>query len=282
MRRLSGDPINASDISEYCKCESDFAFELQTLALLNKIGVNCEHGGVYEDPVTQKARQFDIRGLLRVNQINRVRIAVECKNVRPNFPLVVFTVPRSDEESYHEFISSCERPRGELFIPNIYASNAKCIRQEMDASIYRSTEPVGKSCCQVGRDQNGAFRSSDSEAYDKWWQAIQSAHDLVDIAGNDWELSRQKMSNTLILPVLVVPNGRLWAVHYRNDGTVVGAPAPENRASLYVDKFVPSSNRLSGVGASISHIEVVTCDGLKDLLGKFSGKPEGVDPFAGY
>jgi hypothetical protein len=73
---------------------------------IDESDIKCEHGGVYEDPVTEKARQFDIRGLLELGQINRVRLAVECKNIRENFPLVVLTVPRSVDESYHEFISS--------------------------------------------------------------------------------------------------------------------------------------------------------------------------------
>ena len=282
MSKLREDPIDVEDIREYCESESDFSFELETLALLNRLGVSCEHGGVYEDPVTQKARQFDIRGLLQIGQINRVRLAIECKNIRPNFPLVVFTVPRRDEESYHEFISTHE-PRGDkLYVPGIPARNGESIRQKTSASIYVISEPVGKSCSQIGRCLNGVLRGSDSDAYDKWWQAIQSAHDLVDVAEDDWELSRQRMSNTLILPILVVPNNRLWAVHHKSDGTIEQAPTHEDRVSLYVDKFISSSNRLSGIGTWISHIEIVTHEGLADLISSFTEATPRLCPFAGH
>jgi hypothetical protein len=284
MPRLSTEPINASDIRDFCESESDFSFELQTLALLNELGVSCEHGGVYEDPITQKARQYDIRGLLQVNQINRVRLAIECKNIRPNFPLVVFTVPRSKEESYHEFISTSEPQKDKLCLPSAHFSrNGVSIRQKMSASMYPSFEPVGKSCSQVGRDQQSTtLKGSDSDAYDKWWQAIQSAHDLVDMAENDWKLGRQRISNTLILPTLVVPNGRLWVVHHKSDGSIEGVPVLTDRASLYVDKFVPSSNKFSGIGTWISHIEIVTHAGLTELVSSFGGASQRISPFVGY
>lgn len=282
MSKLREDPIDVQDIREYCESESDFSFELETLALLNRLGVSCEHGGVYEDPVTQKARQFDIRGLLQLDQINRLRLAIECKNLRQNFPLVAFTVPRRSEESYHEFISTCEPRSDNLYVPGIPTRNGESIRQKTRASIYGISEPVGKSCCQVGRCLNGALRGSDSDAYDKWWQAIQSAHDLVDVAEDDWELSRQRMSNTLILPILVVPDNRLWAVHHKADGEIEQEPTRENRVSLYVDKFIPSSNRLSGIGTWISHIEIVTHEGLVDLISSFTGATPRLCPFAGH
>ncbi|CAK6687184.1 hypothetical protein [Synechococcus sp. CBW1107] len=273
MAKLIGDSINASDISQYCESESDFAFELQTLALLNELGASCEHGGMYEDPVTQKARQFDIRGLFEISPTRRVRLAVECKNVRPNYPLVVLTVPRRDEESYHEFIHTWA-PRDTLSIPGLPERNGETIRLNGPGSAYPCSEPVGKSCCQVGRDTTGAFRQSDSEAYDKWSQAIQSAHELVDIAQEDWKLSHEKDAGTLVLAVLVVPDQRLWTVHYDNDGATIGEPSLEERASLYVNKFVPSSNRHPFIGLWLSHIEVVTHIGLRELVDNLkSGHP---------
>lgn len=193
MGKWSNQSIDESDISEYCFGESDFAFELQTIALLRSLGVRCGHGGVYEDPVTEKARQFDIRGLLELGQVNRVRLAVECKNIRSNFPLAVLTVPGSSDESYCEFISSHAPIQQEFNVPGIGVrkmvgvgeDKGDRIRQRAAASIYPVSEPVGKSCCQVGRDSNGGIRASDAEAYDKWWQAIQSSHDLVASAEDD-------------------------------------------------------------------------------------------------
>jgi hypothetical protein len=290
MAKWRNESIGQSDIAEFCFSESDFAFELQTMALLRSLGVKCEHGGVYEDPVTEKARQFDIRGLLELGQINRVRLAVECKNIRSNFPFAVLTVPRSSDESYHEFISSHAPIQQEFNMPGIGAhkiegvgeDKGKRIRQRAAASIYPVSEPVGKSCCQVGRDNNGGIRASDAEAYDKWWQAIQSSHDLVASAEDDWQLSRQRMSNTLVLPVIAVPDERLWIAKYNQDGAMTGSPTRANRASLYVNKFIPSSDRFSGIGLWISHIEVLTHAGLKGLVESLVDPSGGINPFSGY
>lgn len=290
MAKWRNESIRESDISEFCANESDFAFELQTMALLQSLGVKCEHGGVYEDPVTEKARQFDIRGLLELNQINRVRLAVECKNIRENFPLVVLTVPRSVNESYHEFISSHAPIQQEFSLPGIGVrrmagigeDKGERVRQKAAASIYPVSEPVGKSCCQVGRDSNGGIRGSDAEAYDKWWQAIQSSHDLVASAEDDWKLSRQRVSNTLVLPVISIPDDRLWIVKYSQDGTMSGSPAKADRASLYVNKFIPSSDRLSGVGVWVSHIEVLTQTGLKELVNSLTDRSNKINPFLGH
>jgi hypothetical protein len=109
------------------------------------------------------ARQFDIRGLLELGQINRVRLAVECKNIRENFPLVVLTVQRSVNESYHEFISSHAPIQQEFSVPGVEVrkkagigeDKGERVRQRAPASIYPISAPIGKSCCQVGRDSNG-------------------------------------------------------------------------------------------------------------------------------
>jgi hypothetical protein len=61
VARLKSDPIGVAELTKYLETESDFDFELRVLHSLQDIGVNCEHGGHYEDPVTKKSREFDIR-----------------------------------------------------------------------------------------------------------------------------------------------------------------------------------------------------------------------------
>jgi hypothetical protein len=156
------------------------------------------------------------------------------------------------------------------------------VRQRAPASIYPISAPIGKSCCQVGRDSNGGIRDSDAEAYDKWWQAIQSSHDLVASAEDDWKLSRQGVSNTLVLPVISIPDDRLWIVKYSQDGAMNGSPTKADRASLYVNKFIPSSNRLSGIGMWVSHIEVLTQTGLKELVNSLTDRSNKINPFLGH
>ena len=93
MPRLRTDAITSTDLTEYLENESDFSFELEILNMLRSMNVDCEHGGNYTDPVTGKTREFDIRASKTINHY-RVRMAIECKNIKENFPVLVSCVPR--------------------------------------------------------------------------------------------------------------------------------------------------------------------------------------------
>lgn len=101
MAKLQEIQIGAADMLEYLSGYSDFSFELQTLRLARGRGLDCEHGGLYEDPITKKMREFDIRAIAREG-VYSVRLAIECKNIRENFPLLVSCVPRHGSESFHD------------------------------------------------------------------------------------------------------------------------------------------------------------------------------------
>ena len=95
MAKLKNEPIVKSDMLEYLTSYSDFSFELTVLKMLRELELECEHGGHYEDPVTNKSREFDIRAIKTIEQY-RVRLAIECKNIRENFPILISCVPRHD------------------------------------------------------------------------------------------------------------------------------------------------------------------------------------------
>jgi hypothetical protein len=71
MSKLLTDPISQSDIEEYLKDYSDFSFELNVLNELQNLGLMCQHGGTYNDPLTGKKvvnsifEQFINTGLLK-------------------------------------------------------------------------------------------------------------------------------------------------------------------------------------------------------------------------
>ena len=98
-------PIGQAEISNFAEPRSYFGFELRILRLLKERGVDCEHGGTYRDPVTKKTRQFDIRGSLQEGEFELL-MAVECKNIGEDFPVVGFCTPSVAEESFHEFLLS--------------------------------------------------------------------------------------------------------------------------------------------------------------------------------
>src|ERR1700691_3590339 len=109
-KQLRNDPIGVTDLIEFLDGSSDFGFELRCVEALSKLGFRCEHGGSYVDPVTKKARQFDIRARNDDEADVRIRCAVECKNLAKNFPLLIMCVPRAQGESFHELVFSY-RPR---------------------------------------------------------------------------------------------------------------------------------------------------------------------------
>jgi len=214
MKILSPNSITQSDIIEYLNGYSDFSFEIKVLKKLAALGYECEHGGTYEDPVTAKSREFDIRALIQ-KEFFRIHLSVECKNFRDNFPLVVHCLQRKENESYNELILTFE-PRNEtqqvgpisLPVPSsIEFSKSIKVRQ---MTLYPKGEFVAKSTDQIGRNQHDSkIVSNDSNVFDKISQAINSSIDLIAEAHYlDTDISPAYM--TLVCPVLVVPDATLW------------------------------------------------------------------------
>lgn len=222
-KRHANNPIGVPDLSEYLKHEDDFAFELDILRRCTQGPFNVEHGGAYRDPVTGKDRQFDIR-LRFAKQRSIVRLAVECKNLKMHYPLLVSRVPRRPEESFHDVIFSSR------------TFSRRVSRAVGSGIAFPEKKLVGKSTAQVGRNKSGDLVSDDAEVYEKWSQAIGSAFDLVSQAGHDWAVVHQNSAATVVFPVLVVPNKTLWTVDYAEDGEQIMAPRLIDHCELYLGK----------------------------------------------
>jgi len=86
--------ITADHISQYLASSSDFVLELEVIDFARRNGFDVKHSGSYEDPITKKVRQFDIRP-----EIGYTRgplafaFAIECKAIQ-SYPLVVLRTPR--------------------------------------------------------------------------------------------------------------------------------------------------------------------------------------------
>jgi len=100
MAKLKSTSITAKDLEEFASTNSDFDFEMRVLSLLQNAGLQCRHAGTYRDPVTDKIRQFDIRAFLHGGQYT-LAMAVECKNLRDQNPLLLSAVPRTHDEAFH-------------------------------------------------------------------------------------------------------------------------------------------------------------------------------------
>ncbi len=274
MAKLKHDPIQKQDLVEYLDSSSDFSFELTVLKMLRENNVQCEHGGLYEDPITGKSREFDIRAIKTFSNY-RIRLAIECKNIRENFPILVSCMPRHEVESYHQVAIVREPQSGDIDF--MFQSRAKTLSIRNEHSIYKINDPVGKSTSQVGIALDGTISANDGELYDKWSQSLSSSADLVSRMYMDGdEKDEEDNYLSLVIPIVVVPNGRLWSVSYDYDGKMVNEPSLSDRCSCFIDKDYKMGSKLAGTQILISHIEIMTIDGLHSFVESYMKTKEGI------
>jgi len=95
-------PITALDIRAIVEKEDDFGHELRVGRILRGYGDGkLLHGGTYTDPITKKPRQYDFRLYYSANE-RAISLAVECKNVKSEAPVVISGRQRRREESVHD------------------------------------------------------------------------------------------------------------------------------------------------------------------------------------
>lgn len=269
MAKLKTEAIAQADLLEYQAGYSDFSFELSVLKMLREHDVSCDHGGHYVDPVTNKSREFDIRATKTVDKY-RVRMTVECKNIRENFPILVSCMPRHEDESYHQVALVSQRKHDSNISNSVllHSSRATVLDIRGAHSLYRSGEPVGKSTVQVGRAVDGSITANDSELYEKWGQCLSSLHGMAkEIYWDGGDGDSQDLYLSTAFPFVVVPNGRLWVASYDLDGRCVSNPAPVDRCSCFIGKDYKMGTELASARLWVSHLEIVTIDGLRSFVG---------------
>lgn len=255
MAKRKTNAITETDLGEFVANNSDFGFEMQVLKQLRGLDFKCSHSGTYQDPVSDKIRQFDIRALKQKGNC-ALELGVECKNLRPNHPLLLSAVPRTTVESFHQLIC-CEG------VP-IQIVNVKTVLAP--GSVYKAREMVGKKTDQIGRDTSGNLLRDDSATFEKLNQAVNSCNDLVRkwVVGPPHE---PRPFFTAIVPVLVVPPQLLWQVDYGEDGNVLVLPRRVKRSSLFIDHTWSVDRGPSDTKEyRLSHLEVATLDELPEII----------------
>jgi hypothetical protein len=247
----SNKAIDETDLNEFVDNDSDFAFEMRVLNEFARLGFCGQHSGTYRDPVTGKARQFDLR--VRKNSGNfMLSIAAECKNLQPSFPLLVSAVPRTDDEAYHDVIRFREAETYRFSrVETISANNSR----------YSPLQMVGKKIDQVKRvEQKQTLVSDDSATFDKCSQAVNSCRDLVQ------EVSAFPRTPNLrvVIPALVVPTGTLFQVDYSRNGDKIVAPRKVPHSTLFLGQVWEAQAFDMPLKYRLSHLEIVT---FAELLG---------------
>ena len=111
--------------------------------------------------------------------------------------------------------------------------------------------------------------TKDSEIYERWSQAISSAHELLTLAFNgetDTRTTGQKVF-TAVLPAVVVPNGSLWTATYNADGKLMEDPKQADEAQYFVGQSSKSNPKFI-----FSHIHFLTMNGLSAFLGRMNSE----------
>jgi len=117
----------------------------------------------------------------------------------------------------------------------------------------------------------GVCCSANKEIYEKWSQGLSSAHDLI--TASYWEGASEGPGNiayVAVLPIVVVPDGRLWAVQYNADGLQTGEPVTMERCSYFVNTAYRMSSQ--GPTLNLSHVEFVTLTGLEAFVSTMLGQ----------
>lgn len=276
MAKLKPDAIGTPDLLEYLNSYSDFSFELTVLKMLRESGLECEHGGLYEDPVTGKSREFDIRAIKTIGKC-RVRLAIECKNIRENFPILISCIPRHPQESYHQVaLVSTPKSDSRLFAVNLHQSRAQTLSIRGDHSIYKPQQPVGKSIAQVGRALDGNVSANDAELYEKWGQSLSSATDLVQRTYWDGDDDDEASYLSMVIPFVIVPDDCLWSVSYDNNGNRVSDPSLTHRCSCFINKDYEMGDKLAGTTMWLTHVEIVTESGMASFISSYLNTKEGI------
>lgn len=245
--------IAAEDLRRYVETQDDFAFEREVYHKAQGLGLAAEHAGLYEDPVTGKPRQFDIRAT-KLFRENSISLSIECKSLATTYPLLVSCVPRSRTESFHEVLYDVSAK-----------GNSQLQVTRSEGALYREGEPVGKSMRQIKHDSRGDLTSGD-EVFDKWMQALASAAELVTHAAH--RLSepggQRAPRGAAIIPVLVVSDDALWVADYSSNGRLKQDPFRVDDVTFYLGR----SYEVAGAHLTftVSHLHIFTRSRVHTLL----------------
>ena len=268
--------ISAEDLKRYLETQDDFALELEVYRHALGLGFKASHAGLYDDPMTNKRRQYDVRASYELpNLVHSLYLTMECKALDPTYPLLVQRVPRPGNESFHQIMLSrgsttrFGSPREPLNWNGVGLFSISGTR------MYDSRQPVGKSMKRIKLADNGSLSATDSEIYEKYTQALTSMSDFVHEGTRDlWPQIPQPGLARTFLPIVVVSDGALWVADYSASAQLTGDPMQVDETEFYLGwNYVLPNLQYAGVPAAtftISHLHIMTRSRLPRFLEEIS------------
>jgi hypothetical protein len=268
--------ISPAEIREVVTREDDFGHEMRVGEVLRCCSnAVLEHGGTYTDPISEKPRQFDYRCWVTF-QRTRLVLSVECKNITPDFPLVVCGARRSENDAFHDLIESRQ---GRFDEGNLIHTGLSSVTRRVSADniFYPKNEFVGKSLLRIQLDKMTTSRSGESEIYDRWAQSLSSAVEMSASATSAAKHLSETSVFTAVLPFVVIPDGTLWRAVYDNTGRIIADPARVEECAYFVGREIEAAGP-KGIPwfqtFTFSHVHFVTLSGLQKFLSTaISGTP---------
>jgi hypothetical protein len=253
-----GSALTQEDIAEYLATADDFAFEREVYHVAKRLQFDVEHGAVYRDPATEKHRQFDIRASATLEH-QRISLAIECKGLKPDFPLLVSCVPREPREAHHQILFASDvMGEGSSF------TRVKPVHRAQQPCMYPVSEGVGKSMRQIRRERRGNMASGD-DVFDKWMQALASLTELVEIGAHQLRTgARQSLRQIAFLPVLVVSDETLWVADYSSRGDLQRTPFQVADITYYLGRKYPLERE--HVSLTVTHLHITTRSAVRPWL----------------
>ena len=244
------------------RSKDDFAFEREIYSIAYGFRLQPEHAGLYEDPVTNKPRQFDIRCHATI-KTQRIALAIECKRLNPTYPLLASCVPRATNEAQHQI----------LHTDAVMGNGASFTRVQTVAGgryplLYPPREGVCKSMQQARREVKGERRGEmvgGDEVFDKWMQALASMADLIERGAEALSVRREDgVTQMAFLPVLAVPDGTLWVANYSTQGDLREEPFQAEEITFFLGrKYSLTREKLT---FAIAHLHVMTRTAVGNFL----------------
>lgn len=266
--------LSPNDVADYLDKQSDFDLELFVYRTLIDSGIDASHAGFYADPITGVRRQFDIRATRVFNRWCEVKFSIECKALAEERPLLVSRVPRPERDSHHEIIYSWGNVKGS-------ESSTTSLRHNTQMLLYRPGASVGKKTEQIMQETGKpVVKIRDNETFQKWSQALSSAHDLITGCYGANLRHNQDHFYVLVLPVLVVPDRTLWVADYTEQLKRHGQPSQVDEATLWVDHEYSYGS--GGQRYWITHLHIYTRTGFQKFIERVLPSDEFLERAFGF
>lgn len=248
-------PVSKEEVIDFLKSNDGFHLEMGVVRLLQQNGIPCEHGGTYSDPSSGKDRQFDVQAT-RQDDDNFLRMAIECKCISENSPIVVSRLKQSDFEEGYMVMSSTKAGTEEVFKTKRVACR-----------LFSKSEWVGKSINQLNVIQESNARRikpSDDQIFTKWTQSVSSATRLCSKMITDYQLLPMwaTVAVSATIPILIIPDRTLWIANYNDKGELLEVSRDIDIANLYIGRKV----QILDTEYDLSHLLIITITGFERFL----------------